>query len=108
MRRYLGIIVTIVIVLAVLVGLNALSFVKLEPPAENERKPLRSSYNAGPTGTRAFYQLLEESGYQVTRWRENPTGVGCGSGVIARGIRRCICSGRRARATGKTCSSRLQ
>lgn len=70
MRRYLGIIVTIVIVLAVLVGLNAISFVKLEQPPETEREPLRSSYNAGPTGTRAFYQLLEESGYQTTRWRE--------------------------------------
>ena len=70
MRRYLGLIITIVIVLAVLVGLNLLGTVKLEPPQENEREPLRSSYNAGPTGTRAFYQLLEESGYQVTRWRE--------------------------------------
>jgi hypothetical protein len=70
MRRYLGIIVTIVIVLAGLVGLSALGTVKLERPKESEWEPLRSSYNAGPTGTRAFYQLLEESGYQTARWRE--------------------------------------
>jgi hypothetical protein len=70
MRRYLGIIMTIVLLLAVLAGLNAVSYVSFERQPENEINPLRSSYNPGPTGTRAFYQLLEESGYQVARWRE--------------------------------------
>jgi len=32
---------------------------------------VRSSYNAGPTGTRAWYQFLEESGATVARWRES-------------------------------------
>jgi hypothetical protein len=30
----------------------------------------RSTYNAGATGTRALYDLLSESGYKVSRWRE--------------------------------------
>ncbi|HWQ36592.1 MAG TPA: DUF4350 domain-containing protein [Blastocatellia bacterium] len=69
MRRYFGIIITVVIVLLVLIGLSAVSFVQLDRPPESESDPNRSSYNTGPTGTRAFYQLLEESGYQVARWR---------------------------------------
>lgn len=69
MRRYFGIIFTVVIMLLVLIGMNALSFVQLDRPPESENDPNRSSYNTGPTGTRAFYQLLEESGYQVARWR---------------------------------------
>jgi hypothetical protein len=69
MRRYLGIIITVVIMLLVLIGLNAVSFVRLDRPKESESDPNRSSYNVGPTGARAFYQLLEESGYQVERWR---------------------------------------
>lgn len=71
MRRYLGIIIAVAIVLLVLIALNAVSFVQLDRPQESEREPNRSSYNTGPTGTRAFYQLLEESGYQVARWRND-------------------------------------
>jgi hypothetical protein len=69
MRRYFGIISTVSIVLLVLIGMSAVSFVQLDRPPESESDPNRSSYNTGPTGTRAFYQLLEESGYQVARWR---------------------------------------
>jgi hypothetical protein len=71
MRRYFGLILTIVIALAVLIGLNALSSASRDRRPESEADPRRSSYNAGPTGTRAFYQLLEESGYRVARWRES-------------------------------------
>jgi hypothetical protein len=71
MRRYFGIILTVVIALAVLIGLNAVESLSVERQPENESNPRRSSYNPGPTGTRAFYQWLEESGYRVARWREN-------------------------------------
>jgi len=71
MRRYLGIMITAVIVLLVLLGLNAVSLLRLDRPPESEEAPNRSSYNTGATGTRAFYQLLEESGYQVARWRND-------------------------------------
>ncbi len=71
MKRYFGIIATVVLVLTVLIALNAAGTITLDRPPEDEYLPLRSSYNAGPTGTRAVYQLLEESGYDVARWREN-------------------------------------
>ena len=71
MKRYFGIIATVVLVLIVLIALNAAGTVTLDRPPEDEYLPIRSSYNAGPTGTRAVYQLLEESGYDIARWREN-------------------------------------
>ncbi len=71
MKRYYGLIITVGIVLIVLIALNAAGTVTLDRPREDEYLPIRSSYNTGPTGTRAFYQFLEESNYQVERWREN-------------------------------------
>lgn len=37
---------------------------------DSEDKPNRSSYNPGATGTRAFYDLLNETGRKVVRWEE--------------------------------------
>lgn len=71
MRRYLGIIISIVLALGVIIALSAAGNLEFDRPPENEREPIRSSYNPGPTGTRAFYQLLEESGTPVTRLRED-------------------------------------
>lgn len=62
-------------VVAVIVGLlliNAASFVEIEKPPENEFAPDRSTYNGGPTGTRALFEFLQESGQRVTRWQEPP------------------------------------
>ncbi|MFN2577678.1 MAG: DUF4350 domain-containing protein [Pyrinomonadaceae bacterium] len=70
MRQRLIIIGTLVVVVVVLVLLNAASYVKLEPTADSESSPDRSSYNAGATGTRALYDFLHESGREVMRWRE--------------------------------------
>ena len=72
MRRNLGIIVTIVLAIAVLVAINSLSYVSEEEKQDSEFAPNRSTYHAGPTGTRAFYDLLSESGYKVMRWRDTP------------------------------------
>lgn len=71
MKRYFGIITTVALVLVVLIALNAAGTITLDRPPEDEYFPIRSTYNAGPTGTRALYQLLEESGYKVARWRAN-------------------------------------
>jgi hypothetical protein len=72
MRRNFGIIVTIVLAIAVLVAINSLSYVSEEQKQDSEFVPNRSTYHAGPTGTRAFYDLLSESGYKVMRWRDIP------------------------------------
>jgi hypothetical protein len=75
MRQRLAIIITIVVVLVILIGLNAASYVKVEQPADSEQSPDRSTYNSGATGTRALYDFLHESGYQVARWREPPSSL---------------------------------
>ncbi len=70
MRQYLSLILTFGSVLLVLIGLSAAGSLEFDRQDENELAPVRSSYNPGPTGTRALYQLLEETGYPVARWRE--------------------------------------
>jgi hypothetical protein len=70
MRQRLIVIISLIIVVTILVLLNAASYVQVEPTADSESAPDRSTYNAGATGTRALYDFLHESGYQVARWRE--------------------------------------
>lgn len=71
MRQRLVVIITLIIVVTILVFLNAASYVQVEPTADSESSPDRSTFNAGATGTRALYDFLHESGYQVARWRES-------------------------------------
>lgn len=72
MRQRLTIILTVLVILGALIILNTITYVKKEKPVDTEIAPNRSTYHAGPTGTRAFYDFLSESGYQVIRWREAP------------------------------------
>jgi Domain of unknown function (DUF4350) len=69
MRRYFGVIFTILIVIFAFIGLSVAGNIEFDRPSENEFAPNRSTYNSGPTGGRALYQLLEESGTPVARWR---------------------------------------
>jgi Domain of unknown function (DUF4350) len=71
MRQRLPIILTIVVILALLVILNTITYVKEQKVNDSELTANRSTYHAGPTGTRAIYDFLSESGYQVMRWRES-------------------------------------
>src|SRR5437868_1005638 len=71
MRQRVIVIITLLAVVLVLVLLNAASYVKVEPTADSEAAPDRSTFNAGATGTRALYDFLHESGYQVARWRDS-------------------------------------
>jgi hypothetical protein len=71
MRQRLVVIITLIIVVVLLVLLNAASYVRVEPAADSESAPDRSTFNAGATGTRAFYDFLHEAGYQVARWRDS-------------------------------------
>src|SRR5713226_4131586 len=73
MRQRLAIIITVLVVLVILIGLNAASYVKVEQPPDSEQSPDRSTFNSGATGTRALYDFLHEAGYQVARWREPPS-----------------------------------
>jgi hypothetical protein len=69
MRRYFGATITIIVVIFALIAMSIAGNINFDRPIENEFTPNRSSYNSGPTGTRALYQLLEESGTPVARWR---------------------------------------
>lgn len=70
MRRHLSIIIAATMVIGVVIALSAASFFTLDRPIESESEPRRTTYNSGPTGTRALYQFLEESGQPVARWRQ--------------------------------------
>ncbi len=72
MRKRFGIIATVILAIIVLVAINSLSYVSEEDKQDSEFAPNRSTYHGGPTGTRAFYDLLSESGHRVIRWREAP------------------------------------
>jgi hypothetical protein len=72
MRQRLGIIFTIVLSIGLLIAINSVAYVSEEKKRDSELLPDRSTYNGGPTGTRALYDLLSESGYKVMRWRDIP------------------------------------
>ena len=72
MRQKLTIILTFVVIIGLLVLLNAVTYVKKDDARDMEMAPNRSTYHAGPTGTRALHDFLNESGYKVIRWRETP------------------------------------
>lgn len=64
-----------IILAIVLIGLNAASYVQKEKQADTEMFPNRSTFNAGATGTRAFYELLSETGRKPVRWQEPPSAL---------------------------------
>lgn len=71
MKQKLFIILTIFLVGAILIGLNAASYTQKPKEVDNELQPNRSTYNSGPTGTQAYYSLLAETGRKVFRWQES-------------------------------------
>lgn len=69
MRQKLGIAAGLVVLILILIGLNAATYVQREKTPDNEIVPNRSSFNSGATGSQAFYTLLAETGRKVTRWQ---------------------------------------
>jgi hypothetical protein len=62
----------VVLAIGILIAINSAAYVSEDEKRESELSPNRSSYNGGPTGTRALYDFLNESGYDVMRWRDTP------------------------------------
>lgn len=75
MKQRLFIFAAFLLMAAVLVGLNAASYTRKEKTPDNEITPNRSSFNAGSTGTQAFYTLLVETGRNAARWQEPPAAL---------------------------------
>jgi hypothetical protein len=61
----------LILLVFLLVGLNAVSYVRKDVEPDTEFVPNRSTYNTGATGTRAFYDLLNETGRKPVRWQED-------------------------------------
>ncbi len=70
MRQKFFIILGLVILIVIMIGLNAVSYTQKEAEVDSEARPNRSSFNTGATGTRAFYDLLAETGRKPTRWQD--------------------------------------
>lgn len=63
------------VLIAIMIGLNAVSYVQRTSLPDSEDRPNRSSYNPGSTGTLALYSLLAESGHPVSRWQRPPSAL---------------------------------
>lgn len=72
MKQKMLIFLSFIFLIALLIGINAVSYTQKDKEPDTELKANRSTYNTGATGTRAFYDLLAETGRKVTRWQENP------------------------------------
>ena len=70
MRQKFLIIPALLFLIILLVGLNAASYTQKEELPDMEIAPNRSTYHVGATGTRAFYDLLAETGRKPMRWQE--------------------------------------
>lgn len=75
MKQRLIIFLGFIFLILLLVGLNAASFSQKPTISDDEFNPNRSTYNYGATGTRAFYELLSETGHKVTRWQEESSAL---------------------------------
>lgn len=84
MRQRLAIILTFVVIIGLLVMLNSVMSLKKEKVHDDEVLPNRSTYHNGPTGVRALYDFLSESGYKTIRWREAPKKLRSDSGKLVR------------------------
>ena len=84
MRQRLTIILTIVVIVGVLALVSSVSYVKKEKLPDYEVAPNRSTYHSGPTGVRALYDFLSESGYQVIRWKDTPQKLLTGPGKLVK------------------------
>ena len=67
MKRSTSAVLLVLVIFVLLVALNFAFFVDPQTAQETEQTGNRSSYRTTPYGTRAFYTLLEEAGYPVTR-----------------------------------------
>ncbi len=72
MKQRLFIVGFLVLLVAILVGLNAASYVQKPKTQDSEFSPNRSTFNPGTTGTQAFFTLLNESGRKAVRWQDSP------------------------------------
>src|SRR5882757_11338421 len=75
MKQKLFIFLFLILLVGVLVGLNAASYVQKQKTLDSEMAHNRSTFHLGATGTNALYALLSETGRKVMRWQDAPAGL---------------------------------
>ncbi|HMG33113.1 MAG TPA: DUF4350 domain-containing protein [Blastocatellia bacterium] len=70
MKRNSTAIIVLLAVFLVVVALNFIFFIDARQQLETENNADRSSYRNTPYGTSAFYTLLQETGYKVSRYQQ--------------------------------------
>ncbi len=75
MKQKIFILGFLVLLVAVLAGLNAASYTQKETVPDSEVAPNRSTFNSGATGTQAYFSLLSETGRKATRWQQPPAAL---------------------------------
>lgn len=70
MKRNGAAIILLAVLFLLIVGLNFVFMVDTEESKETEETANRSTYRTTPYGAMAFYELLEASGYTVTRFEQ--------------------------------------
>lgn len=70
MRQKLFTFLALFLLVFLLIGLNAVSYVRKDTEPDTEFNPNRSTFNSGATGTLAFFDLLAETGGKPVRWQE--------------------------------------
>ncbi|MEQ1645220.1 MAG: DUF4350 domain-containing protein [Pyrinomonadaceae bacterium] len=75
MKQKIFILGFLILLVAVLAGLNAASYTQKETVPDSEVAPNRSTFNAGATGTQAYFSLLSETGRKAARWQQAPAAL---------------------------------
>lgn len=70
MKQTTTTLVTLTAVLMAVIGLNVLLYTDNRDEQESEVRGSRSTYSSRRYGTRAFFLLLRDLGYNVTQWEE--------------------------------------
>ena len=75
MKQKIFILGFLILLVAVLAGLNAASYTQKEKTPDSEIAPNRSTFNTGATGTQAYFSLLSETGRKAMRWQQPPAAL---------------------------------
>lgn len=75
MRERIFVLLSLIVIVLALVGLNAASYVRIKDEPDSEEKARRTTFNAGATGTRAFYDFLRENGRHAVRWQQKTSAL---------------------------------
>lgn len=78
MKQRLLILLGLIVLVIVLIAMNAASYTQRERMPDAEVFPNRSTFNGGATGTKAYFDLLAETGRKPFRWTRQPADLGVG------------------------------